>query len=126
MTTAPRRTPLIRMVGTMYPGTITRRKEDVMKESAPSEFESVCSLEPRLLDLEAKVIEIKDEGQTPWFCANHRWYGCAGGDLCICKGGIKRELLRLVGAGAENPRLQTERAYDLAYDHLYALLPPCR
>jgi hypothetical protein len=87
-------------------------------------FESICALEPHLLELEAKVKAIKDDGQSLWFCAIHRWMGCAGCDRC--NGGIKRELVRLVGWGAENPRLRTEGAYDVAYDHLYALLPPCR
>lgn len=87
-------------------------------------FESVCALEPRLLELEAKIKAIKDDGQTPSFCANHRWIGCAGCD--VCNGGIKQELLQLVGWGAKNRKLRTSDAYDVAYDYLYSLLPPCR
>jgi hypothetical protein len=99
-----------------------------MKTCTPSDtqldFVSLCIAEPRLLELEARARAIKDDGQTRRFCANHRWHGCIGCDVCY--GGLEQALTRLVGWGAETPELRSEATYDVAYDHLIRLLPPCR
>ena len=86
-------------------------------------FSKLCSLEARLLELETRAKSIKDDPEAR-FCANHRWYGCAG--CAVCNGGLKQELVHLVGWEAENPALRSEAAYDVAYEYLYRLLPPCR
>jgi hypothetical protein len=91
--------------------------------SYPS-FNSLCSLEPRLSDLETHIKAIRDDGNSRSFCAIHLWIGCAG--CHVCDGGLKQELIRLVGWEAQDPNLRTEAAYDFAYDYLYSLLPPCR
>jgi hypothetical protein len=50
-------------------------------------------------------------------CANDIWYR---------PGGLKQRMANLVGHGARNPALKSSEAYDVAYEHLYALLPDCR
>ena len=82
----------------------------------------LCDLEPRLIHLLAKVREIEDDKRKPSFCANSIWYGEYGQE------GIKPRLVQLVGwqAMGSDPRLKTTQAYDLAYEKLYNLLPPCR
>lgn len=49
-------------------------------------------------------------------CANAIWYG---------PGGLKERMSELAGWYARNPALRTREAYDVAYDHLYQLLPDC-
>ena len=88
------------------------------------DFAALCVDEPRLIDLLERAQAIKDAHVSPSFCANHFWYGCNGCD--ICNGGLKAKLLRLVGHEADNPQLRTSRAYDIAYDAIYSVLPPCR
>jgi hypothetical protein len=50
-------------------------------------------------------------------CANFWWYR---------PGGLKERMSALVGYGARDERLRSSAAYDVAYDHLYRLLPDCR
>lgn len=73
---------------------------------------------PELAQLEREARAVRS---FPGFCANAVWYGYRGG-------GFKDAVLRLVGWGAEGQPawLKTRQAYDLAYDHLYQLLPDCR
>lgn len=78
-------------------------------------FEELCQIEPRLLALYRRAQAVKDDKRKPSFCANRVWYT-----------EFKPELCRLVGWEAENPALRTEEAYDLAYDTIYDVLPPCR
>jgi len=89
-----------------------------------TKFNRLSALEPRLAGLETHIKAIRDDGTTRSFCANHRWYGCAGCN--VCEGGLKQEVTRLVGWEAQRPDLRTEAAYNVAYDHLYQLLPLCR
>lgn len=53
------------------------------------------------------------------FCANHWWYG---------RRGFKSTLTTIIGNIADQPdaALRTAAAYDVAYQHLYHLLPDCR
>ena len=76
-------------------------------------WEQLTAVEPRLLDLhnEAKVVDGSDEH----FCANRVWYDR-----------FKPRLLRLVGWECDNPKINTERAWDVAYETIYGVLPPCR
>lgn len=75
--------------------------------------------EPRLKELQRDIKAVKDDPTRPAFCANLVWYKA---------GGFKVRLCHLVGWDAEGsePLLHTPEAYDLAYDRLYELLPPCR
>jgi len=91
-------------------------------------FQTLCIVEPRLADLAKEVEKIRDDGLEPSFCANDVWYGHSARD-----GGIKERLCclvgeeaSLVGEEARNPSLRTSRAYDVAYEKLYAMLPECR
>ncbi len=100
-------------------------------------WEELIALEPRLrqLEAEAKAYAALDrakrrmlkrfgpllpEDVARWcnrFCANEVWYAW---------GGLKDRLCRLVGWDASRPELQNSEAYDVAYEHLYDLLPNCR
>ena len=91
---------------------------------SPLTFADLCRIEPRLLVLAGITNTILYDSESVSFCANHLWFGCAGCDRC--KGGLKGKLIQLVGWGAVNPDLRHQSAYDVAYDHLYCLLPPCR
>lgn len=84
-------------------------------------FKELCEAEPLLQSLlrEAKKHRRnKDER----FCANEAWYGYNGNF------GLKPRLVRLVGfersCGPEF--LQTQQAYDVAYQAIYDVLPNCR
>ena len=82
----------------------------------------LCDLEPRLIHLLAKVRGIEDDKRKPSFCANAIWYGWNGRES------LRGRVDQLVGwhAIGSDPRLKTPQAYDLAYEKLYNLLPPCR
>ncbi len=79
-------------------------------------WEDLARLEPELRRLEQDILSLRRRSRG-WrtFCANDVWY-----DL------FKPRLVYLAGWGARNPALRSEEAYDLAYEHLYALLPDCR
>jgi hypothetical protein len=80
-------------------------------------FEELVQLEPRLGMLERDIRSIKRPYRGR-FCANEIWYQ-----------GFKPKLVRMVGWLAPKdapPALRTIEAYDVAYDHLYELLPNCR
>jgi hypothetical protein len=83
--------------------------------SITPEFRELCAIEPRLTELARDIAAVKDTGKS--FCANQWWYG---------KYGFKARMSGLVGYSAENPRLRTSEAYDVAYRQLYRLLPDCR
>ena len=75
--------------------------------------------EPLLDGLEAAIREVRPKG--PHYCANARWYG-----YNEYRGrGFRAQLENLVGWDARCPDLQTSDAYDVAYRHLYELLPDC-
>jgi hypothetical protein len=78
--------------------------------------------EPALAELERELRAIEDDPARPAFCANLVWYGREDPE----GRSYKERLHPLVGWEARNPKLRSEHAYDLAYDHLYALLPDCR
>jgi hypothetical protein len=83
--------------------------------SASIPFAELCQAEPRLAELERDIRSVKDTGKE--FCANEHWYVSPG---------FRARLYHLAGWHAEKPELRTSQAYDIAYDHLYALLPNCR
>ena len=78
-------------------------------------FEELCALEPRLRELYQRAKAVRDDRRKPSFCANSIWYR-----------ELKPELCRLVGWEASNPALRTSEAYDLGYETIYEVLPPCR
>lgn len=82
-------------------------------------FTDLATLEPRLLTLEADIRRVRGDKRKRSFCANHVWYN---------SGGFKARLLSLIGwnKSVTDERLRTSEAYDVAYEHLYNLLPDCR
>lgn len=79
-------------------------------------WNELAKLEPKLQKLfdEAKAI---DPGDNEHFCANHIWYN-----------EFKPRVSSLVGWERATPpvELQTEDAYDIAYQTIYDQLPGCR
>lgn len=89
----------------------------IVQVAQSKDFCRLAAIEPRLIDLAARVGAIRDDQATPWFCANDIWYRQ-----------YKPSVERLAGHYAEtlHPRLRTSEAYDIVYDALYELLPHCR
>src|SRR5215208_2067079 len=83
-------------------------------------WENLVEVEPRLRALERDVQTVADKG-GPSFCANAIWYGYLDPEF-----GFKERMTRYMGWIAEVPELRSIEAYDLAYEHLYDLLPDCR
>lgn len=86
-------------------------------------WNELVKIEPRLLNLvdEAMAYKKASTGKK-YVCANDRWYGYGE-----WKGrGIKERLIYLVGWLSSRPELKTMEAYDVAYQHIYSLLPDCR
>lgn len=83
-------------------------------------WKMLIELEPRLIDLERRIKAIKDNKKKPSFCANWFWYSSPNR--------FRNHMSDLVGWDAEgdNPILKSSKAYDVAYEHLYSLLPNCR
>jgi hypothetical protein len=76
-------------------------------------FERLCELEPRLLGLASEIRSIRDDSRR--FCANRTWYR-----------DFEVRFNSWVGWYAWNPGLRNEEAYNVAFQHLYRLLPGCR
>lgn len=82
--------------------------------AAPT-YEELCEQEPRLLELEGDVREVRDDGQASFFCSSYLWLP------------LNARLRGLVGVDrAEDDALRDSYAYETAYDHLSQLMPPCR
>lgn len=77
----------------------------------------------RLDHLKRQVL--RHDGRLP--AEVQRWadHSCAN-DIWYRPGGLKQRMANLVGHGARHPRLKSSEANDVAYGHLYALLPDCR
>jgi hypothetical protein len=89
-------------------------------------FDLVAAAEPRLKVLEADVRRAAAEhgGDTPR-CANGMWYGYGS----LAHYDFKARMCGLVGCerverGAPSV-LGGSEAYDVVYEHLYAILPDC-
>lgn len=81
-------------------------------------FKQLAQLEPRLAAIETAIRQLRDDRRNRSFCANAHWYG---------PDGFKARLSQLVGWNAAvNTPLRSPEAYDVAYEHLYGLLPGCR
>lgn len=87
------------------------------KNSRKLRFQQLCQIEPELRVLWEKSRAIRDDPDRESFCANRHWYR---------RGGLKSELLVLVGWDARNPRLRGSDNYDVAYYEVYDQLPNCR
>ena len=85
-------------------------------------FEEMATLEPRLLELEAEVDAVVDDGSHgSFFCSNHVWLPLA------------TRLRSLVGVGRPGWSTREEgdlrydsRAFEACYVHLSVRMPPCR
>lgn len=87
-------------------------------------WDKLVELEPRLTSLLAEAQSIRDDKSKPVFCANSVWYG-----YHLHDGGLREKVIQLVGWEAQRkgvPELRTQAAYDVAYQHVYDALPPCR
>jgi hypothetical protein len=100
-----------------------RRPDDNPTEcfSPALSWEDLTDLEPRLEQIERDVLfhASRSRSGAP-YCANRFWYGYLGL-------GFKDRLCAVVGWESDRrTTLRSSEAYDVAYDHLYALLPDCR
>ncbi len=101
----------------MYYPWYPNRSQDTTP-SQPPRWRELVAAEPRLAALLARAQRV--DGSDPHFCTNAVWYGYEGHE------GIKPSLRRLVGWAADRVELRTEAAYDVAYQVVYGVLPPCR
>jgi hypothetical protein len=78
-------------------------------------FDDLCKLDPRLrqLDADARV----EARKRKYRCAARPWYRL-----------VKPQLVWLVGWSRpdKHPVLGSREAYDVAYRHLYEMMPDCR
>ncbi len=88
----------------------------------PLTWERLIRREPRLEQLRAEMMQVRDTGQQPYFCAKELWHGVEG------VGGYGERLARLVGEQAESddPVITSFDAHQLAVDVLAKSLPSCR
>jgi hypothetical protein len=83
-------------------------------------WERIVEIEPRLKHTEKVIRALTDKGGR-YFCANELWYGY--NDISQSFKGV---VIRYAGDYAERGELRSNAAYDIAYEHLYDLLPGCR
>ena len=87
-------------------------------------WRQLVAAEPALALLAREAVGLtRATDDAPRRCANAMWYGYNGYP------GLKPRLCTLVGwyaRQASHPVLTSSEAYDVAYHHIYALLPSCR
>jgi hypothetical protein len=88
-------------------------------------WDDLVIMEPELLSLERDITTFSKENKRKRsFCANWVWY------RSVEEGGMgfRERLFPLVGweARVVNRILNSQTAWDIAYHHLYNLLPNCR
>lgn len=82
----------------------------------------LVEIEPELTLIEREIQALRPlAAEDERFCANSHWYGYDDP-----KRGFRNRMMELVGWTARSPLLRSEAAYNLAYEHLYDLLPDCR
>jgi len=94
-----------------------RGKRDRWDDGEARDWEDLIELEPRLADIADDILRV---ARSKGFCANQAWYPPHGQ--------FRTRMQNLVGWLREDktePRLCGQRAYHIAYDHLYNLLPNC-
>jgi hypothetical protein len=81
----------------------------------PLTCEQLAAREPEPGQLREEIEQVEAINST--FCANRIWYER-----------LRSRMMKLVGdmAQSENPVIISSEAYDLSYQTLYHLLPPCR
>jgi len=89
-------------------------------------YEELVRLEPRLEELEQRIADVRDPGNTEWYCSNYVWMPL-NADLKDLVGVARRH----TGASSdlrpeEEALLRSSFSYEVAYLHLSALMPPCR
>lgn len=94
-----------------------------MGEQSAITWERAVAVEPRLavlLDRARRLHAAKKctENEPHW----HLWYGCGDRPACECRGGLKQEVVDLVGWNASAPELTNCAAYDLGYHTVYDAL----
>ena len=77
---------------------------------------SLVARAPVLAEVQQDVLLVRDEG-GPAFCANRTWYV-----------NFAPQLAALIGPQADTADaiLRTRQAHEVAYQHLFSLLPDCR
>lgn len=101
-----------------------RKKEAIAAIKAKTAtFEDLVIVEPSLNWLAQDALHYREKMKRKRVvCANARWYGY--GEWVDM--GLKERLCQVVGWEGSNPLLRSVNAYDLAYKHIYKLLPYCR
>ena len=117
---------------------------DIVPVRAFMSFDDLVQLEPRLAELEARIkAHAKANHRKDRYCANAHWLHIpdfrrgrkrsivepSDSKLSVWENpdwGFKRQLSALVGFDAQKKALRSSEAYDIAYEHLYELLPSCR
>jgi hypothetical protein len=96
----------------------------------PLTWEKLCELEPGLKSLERRVLALAKQGRRRNFCANAAWFGYGN---FYCYDSPRQRLPQLVGwfrpkntGDPDGTSIRSSEAYDVAYQHLYGLLPNCR
>lgn len=118
----------------------------------PVSWEALSLAEPKLTSLETLLRAVRDDGSGAAFCSAGVWYGGAKAWLVSLVGWSRGELMAAVDPNDGGVRmltadefpgiemssksqpttspweglLRSTQAYDVAYDHLISLLPPCR
>lgn len=89
-------------------------------------WEQLVGIEPELATLESDIrVHAEQHKLDENYCANAHWYGYRYRG--VDGAGFKDRLVSLVGSESRRGWLiATPEAYDLAYEHLCDLLPPCR
>jgi hypothetical protein len=89
-----------------------------------AQFLALAKIEPRLLALLDRVEILRIQARRAVrVCANRAWYSYGQASQ---KDSLRWWVIRLAGWQAENPRLRSEEAYDVAYGYLYNRLPHCK
>jgi len=93
-------------------------------EGREKRWKQLAQLEPRLADLEERILAHTSRNlTTPKYCANAWWYGYPH----TGQEGFKAQMMLLVGMLAHgSDYIRSSAAYEAAYDYLYNLLPDCK
>lgn len=108
------------------------------------DYEDICLQEPRLSALEAEVRAIRDDGTRSFFCSNYEWLPMYA-KLKTILGVGRKEPPPSDAADALDPEEEAEdlaetgelddveagilydsRLFEIAYERLSQLMPPCR
>lgn len=85
-------------------------------------WDFIVKHEPMMAVMLKRAQAIKDDKSKPSFCAHEHWYGWGKKP----RGGLKHDVIYLVGWHARSPELRSMEAYDVGYMKVYNALPDCR